>query len=142
MLKNSETRKERHRQLALFFIGNWAGKEKPYDSDAFGQEKPSTPFSGEASKNPSLKVKVQKTFSGETRGNRRVRPQPFALRNGVVWEQGTELDVRRGVEAVHHMLCGGLLPKSCARSTVCAAVLSWERPSTLFNIMQCGTMTP
>ena len=46
-LKNSEMRKERHRQLALFFNWNWAGKEKPYDSDA-------------------LKAKVQKTFSEET----------------------------------------------------------------------------
>ena len=115
-LKNLETRKERHRQLALFFNGHWAGTEKPYLDE--------------------LKDKVQKTFSGETSGDRRVRPQPFALRNGVVWEQGAELNVRRGVEAIHHMLRGGLLKEAaeelCSLDGVCSCALMGEA----FNLIQ------
>ena len=116
LLKEIETRKERHRQLAHFFNGHWAGEEKPYSDD--------------------LKTKVQKTFSGETSGNRRVRGQPFALRNGVVLEQGAELNVRRGVEAVHHMLRGGLLEEAakelCSLDGVCSQLLFGEA----FNLIQ------
>jgi hypothetical protein len=115
-LKNSETRKERHCQLALFFNGHWAGEAKPYSDE--------------------LKAKVQKTFSGETSGNRRVRPQPFALRNSVVWEQGAELNVRRAVETVHHMLAGGLLKKAaeelCSLDGVCGRALMGEA----FNLIR------
>ena len=103
---------------------HWADREKPY-SEYFKM----VVHAGGAKKvkEQLMKKEILNAAQGD---NRSVQPQPFALRNSVVWEQGAKLNVCGAVETVHHMLAGGLLKEAaeelCSLDGVCSQLLVGE----------------
>jgi hypothetical protein len=83
--QGEEIKQQRHKELADYFEGTWAGKCKPYSE--------------------ALKRRVHQFFPGEAAGERNVPHQPLVL-EGDLFDPKCEytLNTRRIHELVHHLI--------------------------------------